>query len=41
VREEPQAEGSEQRLARFSELVAQALANADAREQLAASRAAR
>ncbi len=39
VREEPLAEGSEQRLARFSELVAQALANADAREQLAASRA--
>jgi signal transduction histidine kinase len=39
VREEPLAEGSEQRLARFSELVAQALANADAREQFAASRA--
>jgi PAS domain S-box-containing protein len=39
VREEPLAEGSEQRLARFAELVAQALANADAREQLAASRA--
>jgi PAS domain S-box-containing protein len=38
VREEPLAEGSEQRLARFAELVAQALANADAREQLAASR---
>ena len=39
VREEPLAEGTEQRLARFAELVAQALANADAREQLAASRA--
>jgi PAS domain S-box-containing protein len=39
VREQPLAEGSEQRLARFAELVAQALANADAREQLAASRA--
>jgi PAS domain S-box-containing protein len=39
VREEPLAEGSERRLARFAELVAQALANADAREQLAASRA--
>jgi PAS domain S-box-containing protein len=39
VREQPMAEGSEQRLARFSELVAQALANSDAREQLAASRA--
>jgi signal transduction histidine kinase len=39
VREPPLAEGSEQRLARFSELVAQALANADARDQLAASRA--
>jgi PAS domain S-box-containing protein len=39
VREEPLAEGSEDRLARFAELVAQALANADAREQLAASRA--
>jgi PAS domain S-box-containing protein len=39
VREEPLAEGSEQRLLRFAELVAQALANADAREQLAASRA--
>jgi PAS domain S-box-containing protein len=38
VREAPLAEGSEQRLARFSELVAQALANADAREQLTASR---
>ena len=39
VGEEPLAEGSEQRLARFSELVAQAIANADARAQLAASRA--
>jgi PAS domain S-box-containing protein len=39
VREGPLAEGSEQRLARFAELVVQALANADAREQLAASRA--
>jgi PAS domain S-box-containing protein len=39
VRDEPLAEGSELRLARFSELVAQALANADAREQLAAPRA--
>jgi PAS domain S-box-containing protein len=39
VREEPLAEGSEQRLVRFADLVAQALANADAREQLAASRA--
>jgi PAS domain S-box-containing protein len=39
VREAPLAEGSELRLARFSELVAQALANADARAQLAASRA--
>ena len=38
IREEPLTEGSEQRLMRFSELVAQALANADAREQLAASR---
>jgi PAS domain S-box-containing protein len=38
-REEPLAEGSEQRLVRFADLVAQALANADAREQLAASRA--
>jgi PAS domain S-box-containing protein len=36
---EPLAEGSEQRLVRFADLVAQALANADAREQLAASRA--
>jgi PAS domain S-box-containing protein len=39
VREEPLAEGSEQRLVRFADLVAQALANAEAREQLAASRA--
>jgi PAS domain S-box-containing protein len=39
VGEEPLAEGSEQRLARFSELVVQAIANADARAQLAASRA--
>jgi PAS domain S-box-containing protein len=39
VRDEPLAEGSGHRLTRFSELVAQALANADAREQLAASRA--
>jgi PAS domain S-box-containing protein len=39
VGEEPLAEGAEQRLARFSELVAQAIANADARAQLAASRA--
>jgi GAF domain-containing protein len=39
VGEEPLAEGSEQRLARFSELVAQAIANGDARAQLAASRA--
>jgi signal transduction histidine kinase len=38
VREGPLAEGSERRLGRFAELVAQALANADAREQLAASR---
>jgi PAS domain S-box-containing protein len=37
--EEPLAEDAEQRLARFAELVAQALANADARQQLAASRA--
>ena len=37
--EEPRAEGSEQRLARFSEPVAQAIANADAFAQLAASRA--
>ena len=33
------AEGVEQRLCDFAELVAQALANADAHEQLAASRA--
>jgi PAS domain S-box-containing protein len=36
---EPFPEGAEQRLTDFSDLVAQALANADAREQLAASRA--
>jgi PAS domain S-box-containing protein len=39
VREEPLADDADERLARFAELVAQALANADAREQLAASRA--
>jgi PAS domain S-box-containing protein len=39
VRDEPLAEGAEQRLVRFAELAAQALANADAREQLTASRA--
>jgi PAS domain S-box-containing protein len=37
--EEPWPEGAEKQLADFAELVAQALANADAREQLAASRA--
>ena len=37
--EEPLPDGVEQRLCDFAELVAQALANADAREQLAASRA--
>jgi signal transduction histidine kinase len=37
--DEPMPEGLEQRLCDFAELVAQALANADAREQLAASRA--
>ena len=36
---EPLPEGDEQRLCDFAELVAQALANADAHEQLAASRA--
>ena len=37
--EEPLPKDTEQRLCDFAELVAQALANADAREQLAASRA--
>jgi signal transduction histidine kinase len=37
--DEPMPAGLEQRLCDFAELVAQALANADAREQLAASRA--
>src|SRR5204863_3177951 len=37
--DEPLPQGLEQRLCDFAELVAQALANADAREQLAASRA--
>ena len=37
--EEPFPPGSEHRIAAFTELVAQALANAEAREQLAASRA--
>jgi signal transduction histidine kinase len=37
--DEPLPDGLEQRLCDFAELVAQALANADAREQLAASRA--
>ena len=37
--DEPLPEGVEQRLCDFAELVAQALANADAHEQLAASRA--
>jgi PAS domain S-box-containing protein len=39
VRPEPFPEGAEQRLADFAELAAQALANAHAREELAASRA--
>ncbi len=39
VEEQPLPEGSEQRVADFAELVALALANAEAREQLAASRA--
>jgi PAS domain S-box-containing protein len=39
VRPEPFPEGAEQRLANFAELAAQALANAQAREELAASRA--
>ena len=39
VRDEPLPEGSERRLCDFAELVAQALANADALEKLAASRA--
>jgi PAS domain S-box-containing protein len=39
VRREPFPEGAEQRLADFAELAAQALANAQAREDLAASRA--
>ena len=39
VRPEPFPKGAEQRLARFAELAAQALANAHAREELAASRA--
>jgi PAS domain S-box-containing protein len=39
VRAEPFPEGAEQRLADFAELAAQALANAQAREELAASRA--
>ena len=38
TRPEPFPPGAEQRLAGFAELVAQALANAEAREQLAASR---
>src|SRR5205085_6207988 len=37
--DEPLPQGVEQRLCDFAELVAQALANADAHEQLAASRA--
>ena len=37
--DEPLRDGTEQRLCDFAELVAQALANADAHEQLAASRA--
>ena len=37
--DEPLPEGVEQRARDFAELVAQALANADAHEQLAASRA--
>jgi PAS domain S-box-containing protein len=39
VNPEPFPEGAEDRLASFAELAAQALANAEAREQLAASRA--
>ena len=39
VRREPFPEGTEQRLADFAKLAGQALANADAREELAASRA--
>jgi PAS domain S-box-containing protein len=39
VRPEPFPEGAEQRLADFAKLAGQALANADAREELAASRA--
>jgi PAS domain S-box-containing protein len=39
VNPEPFPPGAEQRIAKFAELVAQALANAEAREQLAASRA--
>jgi signal transduction histidine kinase len=39
VRPEPFPEGAEQRLASFADLAAQALANAQAREELAASRA--
>src|SRR4029453_5632192 len=41
VGEEPLPEESNRRLAGFAKLIAQALANADAREQLAASRAPR
>jgi PAS domain S-box-containing protein len=37
--EEPWSEGAERRLSDFAELIAQAVANADAREQLTASRA--
>jgi PAS domain S-box-containing protein len=37
--EQPWSEGSERRLSDFAELVAQAVANADARDQLTASRA--
>jgi len=39
VEDKPFPEGSEQKVSRFAELVALALANAEAREQLAASRA--
>lgn len=39
TREQPLPSGAERRLGDFAELVAQAIANADAREQLAASRA--
>jgi PAS domain S-box-containing protein len=39
VNPEPFPPGAEQRIAKFAELVAQALANAEAREQLSASRA--